>query len=469
MAVRRRSEGALASTRSCAPNPAGARRASLGRPLLKRTLALTLGEVRTAAADGAEPPSADEILARALPASLAHRRRASRPVINATGVMLHTNLGRAPLARGRGACRGPGGRAPTPTSRSTARPAARGKRGGRAEELLIALTGAEDALVVNNCAAALLLALASLAKGKEVLVSRGELIEIGGEFRIPDIMACLGRQARRGRHHEPDAHRPTTAPRPRRAHRRDPEGASVELPGGRLHGRGEREGPRPRSPTKRGVPVPVRRRLGAAATRRTGFRRDEPSVRRRARRRRRTSSRARGDKLLGGPQAGMRRRPGRPHRPAPPTPDRARGAGRQAAGRRARGGPRDVRDRPRRRASRSIGCCARRPTSVHHRAQALCEAIGGDLEGAHVARCRVGGRRRVDAGREPPLLGGPRDGRPTRRRSRRGCAPARRRCSAGSRTTPCCSTCARSRPTEEPTPRPRASCTRWRATTSHED
>jgi L-seryl-tRNA(Ser) seleniumtransferase len=68
----------------------------------------------------------------------------------------------------------------------------RGRRSTRAEQLLIALTGAEDALVVNNCAAALLLSLAVLAKGKQVLVSRGELIEIGGEFRIPDIMRASG-------------------------------------------------------------------------------------------------------------------------------------------------------------------------------------------------------------------------------------------------------------------------------------
>ena len=114
------------------------------------------------------------------------------PVINATGVVLHTNLGRALLSA---AARASGSRArprPTPTSRWTSRgrSAARATRTSRA--CSAALTGAEAALVVNNCAAAVLLALETLARGKEVVVSRGELIEIGGEFRIPDIMRRAG-------------------------------------------------------------------------------------------------------------------------------------------------------------------------------------------------------------------------------------------------------------------------------------
>ena len=112
-------------------------------------------------------------------------------VLNATGVFLHTNLGRAPL----------------PRAVAEALPALldaycdlemdlesgrRGNRNRRVERLLTALTGAEAALVVNNNAAALVLALATLAKDREVVVSRGELVEIGGSFRVPEIMAAAG-------------------------------------------------------------------------------------------------------------------------------------------------------------------------------------------------------------------------------------------------------------------------------------
>jgi L-seryl-tRNA(Ser) seleniumtransferase len=112
-------------------------------------------------------------------------------VINATGVVLHTGLGRAPLPEraAAAAARAGQGYVDLEVDRESG---ARGRRSTRAERLLTSMTGAEDALVVNNGAAALLLALAALARGKGVLVSRGELIEIGGEFRIPDIMAASG-------------------------------------------------------------------------------------------------------------------------------------------------------------------------------------------------------------------------------------------------------------------------------------
>ena len=163
---------------------------AIGRAPLKQAVARTLDEVRAEVAAGGGVPIADEILARAAERASAVARGLMR-VINATGVIVHTNLGRAPLGpHAAGAVtRAAHGYADLEVDRGSG---SRGKRSTRAEALLTALTGAEDALVVNNCAAALLLSLAALAKGTQVLVSRGELIEIGGEFRIPDIMSASG-------------------------------------------------------------------------------------------------------------------------------------------------------------------------------------------------------------------------------------------------------------------------------------
>ena len=111
-------------------------------------------------------------------------------VINATGVLLHTNLGRAPLsAAARAAIDAAAGCCNLEYDVATG---TRGKRGARVEVLLKNLTGAEDALVVNNCAAAALLILTVLAGDGETIVSRGELVEIGGDFRVPDVMASSG-------------------------------------------------------------------------------------------------------------------------------------------------------------------------------------------------------------------------------------------------------------------------------------
>ena len=164
--------------------------ATFGRALLKRTLNRALEGVRAAAEKGIQPPEDDVVLARGV--ALASRTASGlTPVINATGVLLHTGLGRAPLPEhaAEAAVRAARSYGDLEVDRETGK---RGKRTTRAELLLTALTGAEAAFVVNNGAAALLLALAALAKGKEVLVSRGELIEIGGEFRIPDIMGASG-------------------------------------------------------------------------------------------------------------------------------------------------------------------------------------------------------------------------------------------------------------------------------------
>jgi L-seryl-tRNA(Ser) seleniumtransferase len=117
--------------------------------------------------------------------------RSLQPVINATGVILHTNLGRAPLPE---TVVDEFRRSATQYSNLEydLEAGARGKRDVHTAELLARLTGAESAIVVNNCAAAVLVTLAALARGGEVIVSRGELIEIGDGFRIPEIMEQSG-------------------------------------------------------------------------------------------------------------------------------------------------------------------------------------------------------------------------------------------------------------------------------------
>ncbi len=167
-----------------------------GRPRAEVVAALrqVLGELRARAATGAldagdTVPSA---IARRLEARLAERERAFyRRVINATGVVLHTNLGRAPLAAEAVAALAAlaGGAQRLELDLET------GERGGRdagCARLLVELTGCEAATVVNNNAAATLLILAALARGRKVIVSRGELVEIGGSFRLPEILAESG-------------------------------------------------------------------------------------------------------------------------------------------------------------------------------------------------------------------------------------------------------------------------------------
>lgn len=139
----------------------------------------------------AVPPD-DAGWVRAIEAALAQRQRSTlRRVINATGVVLHTNLGRAPLAQAaldaiRAIAQG------FSTLEYDVATGARGSRHAHCTGLLTELTGAEDALVVNNCAAALVLALNTFADGRDAVISRGELVEIGGSFRVPDIMAKSG-------------------------------------------------------------------------------------------------------------------------------------------------------------------------------------------------------------------------------------------------------------------------------------
>jgi L-seryl-tRNA(Ser) seleniumtransferase len=167
-----------------------------GRALLLTSVRTALSELRDAIVNQASPSPSnrDEAAQRVETGALTWLRHHAGPslrrVFNLTGTVLHTNLGRAPLAReaidaieqAAGAC----------NVEYDLEKGGRGERDEHVAELLRNLIGAQDALVVNNNAAAVLLTLNSLANRREVIVSRGELIEIGGAFRMPDVMARAG-------------------------------------------------------------------------------------------------------------------------------------------------------------------------------------------------------------------------------------------------------------------------------------
>ncbi len=170
-------------------NPAAA--ALLARFGRAATLAALRFELATRRATGTFNAPDISILDAA--ADVLRRRFAAsqRPVFNLTGTVLHTNLGRAPLPPEAAEAAAIALREPTNLEFDLAT-GRRGERDNHVRTLLTELAGAEDATVVNNNAAAVLLALNTLASGRDVLVSRGELIEIGGSFRLPDIMARSG-------------------------------------------------------------------------------------------------------------------------------------------------------------------------------------------------------------------------------------------------------------------------------------
>jgi len=165
--------------------------ANAAHDTLVRATRAAIGEARQAIRQGGAPASRDSLIERAHALMLEWQRPALRRVINATGVVINTNLGRAPLS---------------PRALAAMRAVAegysnleydlesgeRGSRHAHVRRLLCELTGAEDALVVNNNAAALLVVLSVLAAGREVVISRGELVEIGGGFRVPDVMRQSG-------------------------------------------------------------------------------------------------------------------------------------------------------------------------------------------------------------------------------------------------------------------------------------
>ena len=165
--------------------------AELGRETVKRAVRDEL-EVRRQQIGNGDGERAGAALLEAINRrAYASVEPSLKPVINATGVIIHTNLGRAPLSDATIEAMATAGRFYS-NLEFDLESGARGSRYDHLEELLVRVTGAEAAMAVNNNAAALLLALSALCQGREVVISRGQLVEIGGGFRVPDVMAQSG-------------------------------------------------------------------------------------------------------------------------------------------------------------------------------------------------------------------------------------------------------------------------------------
>ncbi len=165
--------------------------ATYGRSLTTEAIRLVLDEARSSIRAGHPPPDQSELLPRVSDRLRDWTQARPRSAINATGVIIHTNLGRAPLSQEAIAAMTTAAAGYSDLEYDLDR-GERGQRMAAVEDLLKRVTGAEAAFVVNNNASAVLLVLGALASGKGALISRGQLIEIGGGFRVPDVMEQSG-------------------------------------------------------------------------------------------------------------------------------------------------------------------------------------------------------------------------------------------------------------------------------------